>query len=203
VRLAQRKPGLVLQASAIGYYGLDQEHCYREEDPSGQSFENQVVQAWEASTREVEAMGVRRVVMRLGVVLSTRGGALPRMLLPFKFFAGGPLGGGKQPMTWVHIIDLIRAIRFFIDHPETQGVYNIAAPESLTNGEFSKQVGKAVGRPAFIPAPAFAIKLAFGEMATVVLDGRRVSTEKLQAAGFSYLFPKVEVALKNLMETHQ
>ncbi len=203
VRQARQKPGLVLQASAIGYYGLDQQQVYPETGPSGQGFESQVVQAWEQSTQEVESLGVRRVVMRIAVVLSLHGGALPRLLLPFKLFAGGPLGGGRQPMTWVHIADLVQAMRFFIAHPETNGVYNIAAPEMPGNAEFTRAIGAVLGRPALLPAPAPAIRLMFGEMATVVLDGRRVSSDKLQAAGFQFQYPQVKPALRNLLETKQ
>lgn len=203
VRQARRKPGLVLQASAIGYYGLDPQQVYPETGPAGQGFESQVVRAWEQSTQEVESLGVRRVVMRISVVFSLHGGALPRLLLPFKLFAGGPLGGGKQPMTWVHISDLVQAMRFFLSHPETNGVYNIAAPDMPDNASFARSLGAAMGRPAVLPAPALAIRLLFGEMATVVLDGRRVSADKLQAAGFQFQYPRVEPALRNLLETKQ
>ncbi len=200
VRLAQPKPRLVLQASAIGYYGTDPRHLYREDDPSGTSFENRVVQAWEESSRAVEELGVRRVVARLAVVFSTRGGALPRMLLPFKLFAGGPLGSGRQPVSWIHIDDLVAALRFFITHAEAKGVYNVAAPQTLTNAELAHCIGRVMRRPAFIPAPAFAIRLVFGEMATVVLDGRRVAADKLQSAGFTFRYPQAEAALQHLLE---
>jgi len=200
VRLAQHQPGLVIQASAIGYYGLDPQHLYREGDPSGTSFENRVVQAWEESSRAVEEMGVRRVVARLAVVFSTRGGALPRMLLPFKLFAGGPLGSGRQPVSWIHIDDLVAVLRFFITHADAKGVYNVAAPETLSNADLARGIGRVMHRPAFLPAPAFAIRLLFGEMATVVLDGRRVAADKLQAAGFTFRYPRVEAALGHLLE---
>ncbi len=144
-------------------------------------------------------MSVRWVAARIAVVLSTKGGALPRMLLPFRMFVGGPLGSGKQPFAWIHIDDLVKALRFLIDNPMAQGPINLASPERLTNAQFGKAIGRVMGRAAFVPAPAFAIRLLFGEMATVVLDGRWVSADKLLGSGFSLRYPYAEQALRAIL----
>ncbi len=197
---AEQKPSVLLQASAVGYYPTSERAVFTENDPSADSFENKVVQVWEASTAEVEAMGVARYVMRIAVALSTEGGALPRMTLPFKLFAGGPLGSGRQAVAWIHLDDLVEAMLFLIYERPEAGVYNLAAPENVTNAQFGRAIAKALGRPYFLPAPALAIRLLFGEMATVVLDGRRVSSEKLQSTGFHFKYPTVEGAIQQLLK---
>ena len=199
VQQAANKPGVVIQSSAVGYYGPGDAEGIREDTPPAHDFLAQICQAWEASTQPVEALGVRRVVARSGVVLSTRSGALPRMLLPFKLFAGGPLGSGRQWLSWVHLEDEVRALRFLIENPQAQGVYNISA-QPLTNRQFAQTIGKVMHRPAFFTVPAFIIRLMFGEMSMVVLDGQHVSSQRLVDAGFKYRFPEAEGALKNLLK---
>src|SRR6185436_5711500 len=135
---------------------------------------SQVCQAWEASTAPVEAMGVRRTIIRSGVVLDLQGGALPKMLLPFRFFAGGPIGSGRQWFPWIHYCDEVEAIRFLIETEAARGPFNLAAPEPLRNRDFARVIGKVMKRPSFAPAPALAFKVMFGEMSTVLLDGQRV-----------------------------
>jgi uncharacterized protein (TIGR01777 family) len=137
-------------------------------------------------------MGVRRVVIRMGVVLSDQGGAFPRLILPFKFFVGGALGTGKQWLSCVHLQDAARAIRFLIERPAATGAFNISA-EPMTNREFSRIAGSVMHRPAFFSVPAFVIRTLFGEMSTVILDGQRVSSTKLRNLGFSYRFPDIKV----------
>ena len=156
-------------------------------------------QAWEASTAEVEALGVRRVIIRTGVVLSSQGGAFTRLLLPFKLFAGGPLGSGRQVLSWIHLADEAGAIRFLIENPAASGVYNLTAPGPLTNAEFAKTIGKVMGRPSFMPVPGFVFRLLFGEVATVVLDGQRVLPQRLQALGYGFKFPAAEPAIRDLL----
>ena len=199
VQQAASKPGVVIQSAGIGYYGPGDAEGIREEAPPAQDFLAQVCQAWEASTQAVETLGVRRVVTRSGVVLSTRSGALPLMLLPFKFFAGGPLGSGRQWLSWVHLEDEVRAIRFLIENPQARGVYNISA-RPLTNRQFAQTIGKVMHRPAFFTVPAFIIRLLFGEMSTVVLDGQHVSSQRLVDTGFQYRFPEAEAALADLLK---
>ena len=202
IQQAGTRPRVVIQSSAVGYYGPCGSEWLSEDAPAGKDFLAGVCQAWEASTQAVEALGVNRVVVRSGVVLSTKSGALPRMLLPFKLFAGGPLGTGKQWLSWVHLEDEVRALRFLMENPGVRGVFNIPA-EPLTNGQFARTVGKVMRRSAFVPVPAFTIRLAFGEMSTVVLDGQRASAQRLKDAGFHFRFPEAEAALQDLLNQPQ
>ena len=198
VEQAPEKPAVVLQVSAVGFYGTSQGEVITEDDPAGNDFPAKVCQAWETTTAPVEALGVRRVVMRTGVVLSERGGALPRLLLPFKLLIGGPLGNGRQWLAWIHELDQIAAFQYFIENPACQGVYNVTSPNPVQNRDFARAIAKAYGRPSWIPAPAFAIRLLFGEMATVVLDGQRVIPQRLLAEGFEFQYAEPLAALKQL-----
>lgn len=195
---ATKKPRVLIQSSAVGYYGPTGDEFLGEEAASGTDFLACVCREWEASTQPVEALGVRRAVVRSGVVLSAQSGALPRMLLPFRLFAGGPLGSGRQWLSWVHIEDEVRALRFLIDTPQARGAFNVAA-EPLTNGQFGRVVGKVMRRPAIFIVPSAIIRLAFGEMGTVVLDGQRVSAKRLVDLGFQFRFPDAEAALWDLL----
>ncbi|HLE13186.1 MAG TPA: TIGR01777 family oxidoreductase [Anaerolineales bacterium] len=199
VKQAAQKPRLVIQSSAIGYYGNRPEDPATEQTPPAGDFLARVCQAWEESSQEVESLGVRRVIVRTGVILSTEGGPLPRMLLPMRLFVGGPLGDGRQWLSWIHLADEIEAIRFLIDHPSTSGSFNLNAPNPLRNREFMSTLGKVINRPSLIPAPAFAIRLLFGEMATIVLDGQKVIPSRLQQLGYSFKFKDAESALRDLL----
>ncbi|MEM7117855.1 MAG: TIGR01777 family oxidoreductase [Chloroflexota bacterium] len=168
-------------------------------DGAGNDFPAEVTKAWEPATEAVEAHGLRRVVGRIGVVLSNDGGAFPQMVLPFRLFAGGPIGSGKQWLSWVHIADVVAAIRTFIEDPTTSGVYNICAANPITNKEFGKTIGKALWRPAFAPAPAFVMKLLFGEMSTLLLEGQRVLPQRLEQAGFDFQYTTAEAAVTALL----
>lgn len=198
VQRASRKPGVVIQASAVGYYGPTGDEILTEDSPAGDDFLGDVARAWEASTQPVETLGVRRVVVRTGVVLSERSGALPRMLLPFRLFVGGPLGTGRQWMSWIHLQDQVRALRMLIETPAARGAYNLAATP-LTNRQFAGVLGKVMSRPAFFPVPAVLVRVMFGEMGTVVLDGQRVSARRLTDLGFAFRFPEAEGALRDLL----
>ncbi len=198
VSQARQKPGVVIQASGINYYGVQDQGIATEEDPPGDDFLSKLCIEWEASTAPVEAEGVRRVVTRSGLVLSTQGGALPLMALPFRLFVGGPVGGGKQWISWIHLEDEVRAIRFLLDRQEASGVFNLTAPVAVTNAQFSRALGRAMSRPALIPVPAFALRLALGEMAIIVLEGKRVEPRRLQALGFDFRFEQADEALKDL-----
>lgn len=193
---AQNKPKVIVQASAVGYYGARGDEDLSESAPPGKDFTGESCQLWEASTQEVEAMGVRRVVIRTGVVLSGDGGALPRMALPFKLFAGGPLGSGKQQFSWIHIADEVKAIRFLIENSSASGPYNLTAPNPLTNRDFARILGRVLGRPSLLPTPGFAFKIMFGEVSTVLLDGQRVVPARLLEAGFRFDYPEAENALR-------
>lgn len=199
VSQAQNKPSVVVQISGIDYYGnVPNDSEITEEAPKGEGFLSDVTVQWEASTQPVAEMGVRHVILRTGMVLSMEAGALPQTMMPFHFFAGGPLGGGSQWWSWVHEVDVVRAIQFVLEHEEASGVYNVVAPYPVQNKQFAKELGQVMKRPSFIPAPAFALKLILGEMAAIVLDGRRAVPKRLAEAGFTFRFPAVRDALLDL-----
>jgi uncharacterized protein (TIGR01777 family) len=200
VEAAAHKPRVVIQASGAGYYGAHGDEEVTEEAPAGDDWFGEVAVEWEASTAPVEAMGVRRVIIRSGVVFSAEGGALPRMLLPFRLFAGGPLGSGRQWFPWIHIADEVGAMRFLVENQAASGPFNLTAPNLLTNAEFSRVAGRVLRRPAFVPVPAFALRLLFGEMSTVLLEGQRAISRRLQESGFTFRFPEAEGALRDLLQ---
>ena len=201
VKAATNKPAVVIQASGIGYYGPGGDEEITEETPHGHDFLAQLAVDWEASTASLESLGVRRVVIRTGVVLSAHGQALPRMLLPFRFFVGGRLGSGRQWFPWIHIADEVGAIRFLIENKAARGPFNLTAPVPLNNTGFSRLLGQQLRRPALIPTPAFALRLVFGEMATIILDGQRAVPKRLLQLGFTFRFPEAGPALSDLLET--
>ena len=202
VTAAARKPGVVVQSSAVGYYGTHgPEKTITEESPAGDDFLAKVCIAWEESTAPVEALGVRRPIARTGIVITFDGGALVPMALPFRFFAGGPIGSGKQPFPWIHIDDEVRALRFLVENPNANGPFNLAAPEPPTNAEFSRALGHIMGRPSLIPAPAFAFELAFGEVAMLVTEGQRTIPQRLLDLGFQFKFTDAEAALRDLYKS--
>lgn len=199
IAMADRKPRVLIQASATGFYGPHGSEIVTERTPAGDDFLAHLAAEWEESTAPLEAIGVRRAIIRTGIVLSTKGGALPRMMFPFRFFAGGTLGSGKQWMPWIHMADEIGAILFLLDDEGASGPFNLSAPEPVTNEEFTKALGRAMGRPAFMRIPAFALKLLLGEMATVVLDGQRAIPERLLDAGYRFEFASLAPALQDLI----
>ena len=199
VEAAPRKPRVVIQASGVGYYGTGGDEEITEETPPGRDFLAQLAADWESSTVSLKSLGVRRAVIRTGVVLSTEGGALPRMLLPFRFFAGGRLGSGSQWFPWIHIADEVGAIRFLIENDTASGPFNLTAPVPVNNAEFSRLLGQQLRRPALMSTPAFALRLLFGEMATVLLDGQRAIPRRLIQLGFTFRFPKAGPALRDLL----
>jgi uncharacterized protein len=199
IRQAKRKPKVVIQASGVNYYGSCGDEIITEDHPAGSDFLSQVCVDWEGSTAEVEEMGVRRAMIRSGVVLDKEEGALPRFLLQFRLFAGGPLGSGRQWLSWIHPNDEINAIRFLIDHQEANGPFNLASPNPKTNREFGKAIGRVLHRPALMPVPALAIKLVFGEMSIVVLKGQRAVPQRLIKLGFKFSHPELQEALKDII----
>jgi uncharacterized protein (TIGR01777 family) len=200
IRQATNKPRVLIQASAVGYYGPRQDELITEESSTGNDFLAKVCFDWETSSAAVAQMGVRRPVLRTGVVLSMEGGALPKMALPFKLFAGGPIGSGKQWLPWIHIEDEVRAIQFLIQQENANGPFNLSAPNPATNKEFGKTLGKVMGRPSLVPTPALAIQTLFGEMSTVLLEGQRAVPQRLQELGFTFKFPTLEAALRDLIK---
>jgi uncharacterized protein len=174
---------------------------FTENDAAGDTFLGSVaIDSWEPATAAVEAMGVRRVIGRQGPVMSMDGGPLPFSVFQFKLFVGGRLGSGNQWMSWVHIEDAVRAIQYLIENKQAQGVYNIAAPNPVTNKEFTQVLGQVMGRPTLIPAPAFALKLALGEISALVLEGQRIDVQKLRELGFTFNYPDLRLALLDLLK---
>ena len=198
VKAAQIKPSVLIQASGVGYYGVRSTDLLDESAANGDDFLSSVSRDWEAATEPIEALGVRRVIIRSGVVFSPRSGALARMLLPFKLFVGGPLGSGRQWLSWIHLEDEVRAIRFLVDSSGASGSYNLAA-DPVTNAQFAWVAGEIMRRPSFVPVPAFALRLILGEMSTVVLEGQRASSKKLTDLGFKFKFWSLEDALRDLI----
>ena len=197
---AETKPAVLIQASAVGYYGTQQGDAQVTEAFSpGSDFLAKICFDWEASTAAVAKFGVRRAVIRTGVVLSNDGGAFPKQVMPFKFFAGGPVGSGKQWYPWIHIEDQVRAIQFLIQNSQASGPFNLAAPNPVTNKEFGQFVGEALGRPAFMPAPGLAMKGVFGEMSVILLEGQRAIPQKLLDLGFKFKYETAQAALRNLL----
>ncbi len=196
---ARQKPHVVVQASGAGYYGPRGDELILEDTLPGTDFLGRLAAEWEASTAPVEAMGVRRVVVRTGVVLSREGGALPRLILPFRFFVGGPLGRGRQWVPWIHITDEVRAVRFLMENPDARGPYNLTAPNPVPNAQMARVLGRVLGRPAWLPVPAPALRLLLGEMADVLLTGQRAVPQRLLEAGFIFRFPELDAALADLL----
>jgi len=199
VRQAKSKPRALLQGSAVGYYGDAGDEVVTESHPPGDDFLARVCVEWEASTAEVAAMGVRRPVLRTGIVLSSQGGALPRMALPFRMLAGGPLGNGRQWLPWIHEMDEVGAIRFLIEREDADGPFNLTAPAPLPNRDFSRALGEALHRPSFAPAPGFALRLLLGEMADALLHGQRAVPRKLLDLGYVFRYPEALAALRGLL----
>lgn len=197
-RQANRKPGVLIQSSGIGYYGPCGSNPVDENSPSGSDFFSGVASDWEASSAAVEALGVRRAIIRTSLVLDSKLGVLPLMALPVKLFAGGPLGNGKQGVSWIHIADHVAAMRFLLENEHGSGVFNLTAPEPLSNADFMRALARALGRPYWLPAPAFALKLALGEMSTLLLDGQFALPRRLLDLGFKFRFANAGDAFKDL-----
>lgn len=200
IRQAATKPRVLLQGSAVGYYGPRGDEVVTEHHAAGSDFLTDICVAWEASTAEAEALGVRRALLRTGIVLSRKGGALPKMALPFRMMAGGPLGSGRQWVPWIHIADEAGAIRFLLENGDASGPFNLTAPTPLRNRDFSRALGKALRRPALAPAPSFALRAVLGEMADMLLEGQRAVPQRLLEAGYVFRYPEALPALRHLLD---
>ncbi len=199
VQQAVDKPKVVIQASAVGYYGCREDVELNEFSPPTDDFLAEICKQWEATTAPVEKLGVRRAVIRTaGVALSLKSGAFPFMLLPFRLFVGGPLGAGKHWFSWIHIKDHVRAIRFLIENPEASGAFNLSSPEPLPNAQFSRILAKVLHRPYWLPVPAFALRFLFGEKANILLCSQRQIPARLLDLGFKFQYPTAESAVNNL-----
>lgn len=199
VAAASDRPPILVQASAIGFYGPREDEAIYDSESPGDDFLASVCVEWEAATKPVEELGVRRIILRTGLVQTLEGGPLPRLILPFRLYAGGWFGSGRQWWSWIHMADVVRAIRFLIDHDSASGPFNITAPNPLTAKEFGRVLGRVMGRPAYLPVPGFAMRLFLGEVSTIVLDGQRAEPQKLEALGFEFSYPDAESALREIL----
>jgi uncharacterized protein (TIGR01777 family) len=186
----------LISASASGYYGPRGDEKVDESEPAGDDFPADVVVRWEREAQKAEEHGIRVAMLRTGIVLSPEGGALGRMLTPFKLGVGGPIAGGRQYMPWIHEDDVVGAYLFAVDNEEVAGPINLSAPEPVTNKQFSKALGKTLHRPAFSPVPALAIKTLYGEMATIVVNGVRMVPARLEELGYDFKHPELGEALE-------
>jgi uncharacterized protein len=196
----QPKPRIVVSASAIGFYGDCGPRELTESDPPGKGFLARVCREWEAATMPAADRGIRVVLPRIAAVLSPNGGALAKMLPPFKLGLGGKLGNGTQYMSWITLDDLVRIIVFALEHEDLDGPVNASSPHPVTNARFTKALGKALGRPTIFPMPAFVATTLFGEMAQeVLLASTRVVPTRLHAEGFKFSHPDIDLALESLL----
>jgi uncharacterized protein len=193
-------PKVLVSASAIGYYGSRGDEVLTEESKPGDDFLAKVAVDWEAEAKKAEALGMRVVLARFGIILAKHGGALPQMMRPFTFFVGGKMGSGRQWMSWVTLDDVIGVIRYALDNPSVSGVLNVVAPQPVCNAEFTRALARAMHRPAVFPAPAFALRLALGrEMAdSLLLASQRVEPARLAAAGYTFRHSGLPTALAAL-----
>jgi hypothetical protein len=196
---ANPKPSVLVNASAIGYYGTSETATYDETSSAGNDFLAQVCQAWEAEANKVKNAGVRLVILRFGIVLGL-GGALGKMITPFKLFAGGPIGSGRQWFSWIHVDDIVNLILQALMKPEIQGVYNATAPHPVRMAQLSQAMGKVMNRPSWLPVPAFAIEALLGDGAMVVLEGQQVLPNRTLESGFEYKYPNLEPALAQILK---
>ena len=193
------RPGVLVQGSAVGYYGPHGDEAIAETTPPGSDFLSEVCRDWEAASASVETLGVRRVIARTGVVFAADGGALPRILLPFRLFAGGPVGSGRQVLSWIHLQDQVRAMIYLVEDEGAEGAFNLTAPGAVSNRELARAIARVLKRPGLLPTPAIALRLLLGEMATLVLDGQRAVPARLLERGYEFRFPDIEPALRDLL----
>ncbi len=195
------KPAALLSSSAVGYYGKHGDDVVTEQTAAGNNFLAGVCVAWEREALRAEALGLRVVIVRTGVVLDASGGALKRMLPPFKAGVGGPVAGGRQYMPWIHCDDIVGLYLAALDDPSWSGPVNGTAPEPVTNAVFSKALGRALGRPAVLPVPSFAIRALYGEMAEIVIEGQRAVPAAAERLGYSFKYPELDEALRATLAT--
>ena len=197
--VADSRPSAFITASAIGYYGTSADRHFVASDGPGDDFLARLCVEWEAARQPAIDAGVRTATVRIGVVLGLGDGALQKMLLPFKLGLGGPVGHGRQWVSWIHLEDLLAMLAWLLEHEDTRGEYNGTAPNPVSNRELSKTLGRVLHRPAIVPLPGFVLRLGLGEVAELVLGGQHVTPGRAETEGFSFRFPKIEPALRDLM----
>lgn len=196
---AMPKPQVLVSASAIGFYGTSETATFDESNSVGRGFLAEVCQAWESEAQTVKRAGVRLVILRIGIVLGM-GGAIARMVPPFKLFAGGPIGSGRQWFSWIHREDLVNLILYALTQPTLEGTFNATAPNPVRMATFCQTMGQVLNRPSWLPVPAFAIEALLGDGAQVVLEGQQVLPKRTQESGFQYQYPAVQQALEEILK---
>lgn len=195
------RPRVLVSASATGFYGNRGDEVLTEESQPGNDFLSTTAKDWEAEALKAEAIGVRVVLARFGVILARDGGALPKIVLPFRFFVGGKIGSGQQWMSWISLDDVIEICRFALENGNVRGPINVISPQPVQNAEFTKTLASAIHRPALFPAPSFALRLALGEMAdALLLSSQRVLPKKLESLGYHFQYSDLAAALKNILK---
>jgi uncharacterized protein (TIGR01777 family) len=202
LRAAGPQMRVLVSQSAVGWYGPHGDEPLDESAPAGDGFEATAVATWEREAHAAEQLGLRVALTRTGVVLAEEGGALEKMLPPFKMGVGGPVAGGRQYISWVHLDDVVGAMLFCLDNDAASGPINVTAPEPVTNRELSKTLGRVLHRPAFMPVPGLAVRLLYGEMAEIVIDGKRVFPRRLEELGYQFAQPELEPALQSVVGAH-
>ncbi len=198
IALANPKPSVLVSASAIGYYGTSETAEFDENSPAGNDFLAAVCKDWESAAQSVKNAGTRLAILRLGIVMGM-GGALAKMLPPFKLFAGGPIGTGKQWFSWIHRDDVVNLILFALQNPQIEGVLNATAPNPVRMNELCETLGSVLKRPSWLPVPGFALELLLGDGAKVVLEGQKVLPKQTLASGFQYQYPNLKSALEEIL----
>jgi uncharacterized protein len=195
----KNKPPILINASAVGYYGTSLTEVFNEKSNPGNDFLADTVRRWEDAALQAKELGSRVVLCRFGVILDKNGGALPKMMLPYKFFAGGKVGSGTQWISWIHIEDVIRGIIYAIENNQLDGPVNFVSPSPVTMDQFGQILSKVLGRPNWLPVPSFALKIALGDMSMLVLEGQNVVPAKLLKAGFKFKYPELKKALRGIL----
>ena len=198
ITIANPKPSVLVNASAIGYYGTSETATFEETSPTGDDFLAQVCQAWEAEAQKVMSTGTRLVILRFGIILGM-GGAIAKMIAPFKLFAGGPIGTGRQWLSWIHRDDLVNLILQALTHTDIEGTFNATAPNPVRMSEFCQTMGQVLNRPSWLPVPKFALEALLGDGAMVVLEGQQVLPKRTLASGFDYQYPALKQALESIL----
>jgi uncharacterized protein (TIGR01777 family) len=199
-RRSDGSPKALVSASAVGFYGFHDREELDEDSPPGSDFLAEVCVEWEKAAQSARDAGVRVCHLRIGMVLDDRGGGLPKLVRPFQWFMGGPVGSGDQWISWIHVADLVGLILFALDRSETTGPINATAPEPLTNWGFCKMLGTVLRRPCWLRVPALAVRLLLGQVAAVVSRGQRVIPRRALSLGYSYQYPDLEPALRDLLK---
>jgi len=202
IQNASRRPRVFLQISGINRYGLRGEGIADESTPAADDFLAQLTVKWEDATKPVEELGVRRVVARTAVVLAGRGGLFPLMALPARLFFGGKLGDGAQAMPWIHLADVVHAMKFLLENEDAYGAYNLIAPTPTSNSDFMRSIASALHRPFWFHVPTFLLKLVLGEMSMLITEGRYSQPKRLLELGYKFQYPQIQDALRNIFSSN-